>query len=676
MKKLYIFVIFSISCCCFSGFVQAADMLSGEDLLFMEVPIVITAAKQEQSIYDAPAVMTVITAEEIRKMGAKTLIDVLRTVPGFNIIQDTNEKLTVIHGVYASTNQKFLLLRDGHRLNDNMFYSTEYDYSLTLANVKRIEVIRGPGSTLYGSAAMCGVVNVITKNGADIKKTEVSVGVGNYGQQTADFVFGRAWGEANDISIYGSFYGSEGEKLFQPISRDVSSIPAEGWQYGDRYPQNYDVGVKLRDGFVTFEASLRRSEYIPPRENGGSLYDRDTISRDVEQVFTWAYMDLLYERPTGDDAVLKIRHFLDYEYWDSWQLLSSPREYPPYGKLLWMEYDSLGVGGDYSYQWPLHEGNVLAGMKIEQWWLLGSSYTHNINNANVFFQGEKLLTQDDGEYYIAPYVQIEQPLNSKIDLSLGVSYDYYEIVKESINPRVGLIINPWEEFYWKLLYARAFMNPSYFYRYVTPDAYGYYGGPDLQPEIMTTYQTSFSNRFGDFLSADLHIFYNVIKDLISPVAITSTYDNVGKQTMWGIEPEFKAHINKKTDIFANFTHQKPVKDKTSSSLLKDGTINDIPVNTANAGITYQYNEFLNLNCVANWHGSIKSPSSLDAEYKIGPKAIYDFNAIIDLGKYIKGTEMSLKIYNIFDSYDEEGGSVQIPFPRGGRKFLVNVKRSF
>ena len=225
-------------------------------------------------------------------------------------------------------------------------------------------------------------------------------------------------------------------------------------------------------------------------------------------------------------------------------------------------------------------------------------------------------------------------------------------------------------------YGRAFMNPSYFYRYITPDAYGYYGGPDLQPEIMTTYQTSLSNRFGDFLSADLHIFYNVIKDLISPVTITSTYDNVGKQTMWGMEPELKAHINKRTDIFVNFTHQKPIKDKTSDSLIKDGTIKDIPVNTANIGITYQYGEFLNLNCIANWHGSIKSPSSLDDEYKINSKAIFDFNAIVDLNNYIQGTEMSLKIYNIFDSYDEEGGTVQIPFPRGGRRFLLSVKRKF
>lgn len=655
--------------------------VSEEKLLFMEVPMVETPSKKSEPATEAPAVITVITAQDIKNMGAKNLLEVLRTVPGFNILQDTNEMLAVLHGVYASTNQKFLLLRDGHRLNDQMFYSTEYDYSLTLANIKRIEIVRGPGSTLYGSAALCGVVNVITKDGSDIDGAEVEYSQGNYGQIGGNFVWGKGWDEDSDLLVYGSIYRTNGQKTPQESSKDVANTPLiDGWQYVDRYPSSYDVGLKLKKDYFTFSSSFRHSEYIPGRANTAALYDRDSSAKGIEQVWSWGDADLLYERPLDNGGTLKLRHYLDYEYWDSWQMLVSPSVYPPYGKLLWMQYRTFSEGEDYSYsrpfKWVLGNGNILFGLKGEKWWLLESDYIHNIASAGIFTDYGKLLTMGKGEYYVAPYAELEHSLTDKIKLNVGASYDYYEIVKGSLNPRFSCIWHPLGEFYWKLLFSRAFMNPSYFYRYITENAYGYYGGPSLQSEVMDSWQTELSNKFGDNVSVKLHIFRNTLKDLITSVVVTKTYANVGKQTMWGMEPEVKIMLNKKADMFANYTFQKPVKDKTDASLTKEGTIRDVPNHTANLGFNYHPVDYLNLNFIVNWHGKIKSPSTLNSDYKISPTTVVDMNLNVKLDKYVKGSEVSLKIRNLFDQYDEAAGPVPVPYPQRGRWFLITAGYKF
>lgn len=658
-----------------TGFSQESK-IEKEDLIFKEVPIVITAAKKEQPVYEAPSVITIITGEDIKRMGAKNLMDVLQTVPGFNIIQDTNELLTVIHGFYASTNQKFLLLKDGNRLNDYMFNTTEFDYSLSLANVKRIEIVRGPGSALYGSAAMCGVVNVITKDGSDINGSRVNIGAGNYGQLTADIIYGKDTGEDSNTMLYGSFYSSKGEKVNQPKTKDISASPIDGWQYVDKYPYCYDIGLKLNEGNFTLSANFRRSEYSPPRANNGGLYNRDNSAKDIQQVFIMGDLNLMYKKPVSEDAVLKINHFLNYEYYDCWQLFAPERDYPPYGKLWWIDFTSVGIGGDYSFSRPLLKGDILTGLKIEKWGVLNSSLIHNVNDPDVLAESaEPLLSRDEGEYYIAGYVHVCQKLHRKVRLNLGASYDYYELAEESFNPRVSLVTNPAGEFYWKLLYAKAFMDPTYFYRYITPSAYGYYGGEDLKPEKMTTFQTSLSNKFGKRVYIKLHVFYNNLEDLITQIKVTETYENVGEQTMWGIEPELKLNLNKKIDIFANYTFQEPVEDKTKDSLMKDRTINDIPAHTANSGINYMPVNALNLNFLMNWHGKIESPGNLDPEYEISPTAIFNFN-IIWKPVMMKNTEVSVKVNNIFDKENYMGGNPPIPFPQKGRWFLVTVGCEF
>ena len=136
---------------------------------------VYSASKHLQAASDAPSSVTVVTADEIQKYGYRTLADILKTVPGFFVTNDRNYSSVGVRGFArpGDYNTRILLLVDGHRLNDNVYdeamIGTEFPINIDL--IQRVEVIRGPVSSLYGSNALFAVINIITRRGAGYQWT-------------------------------------------------------------------------------------------------------------------------------------------------------------------------------------------------------------------------------------------------------------------------------------------------------------------------------------------------------------------------------------------------------------------------------------------------------------------------------------------------------------------------
>src|SRR5216117_1051022 len=148
----------------------AAD-LSIEQLGNIEVPVVEGASKYKQKTTEAPSSVTIITSDEIKKYGHRTLADILQTVPGMYVTYDRNYSFLGVRGFNRGDyNSRVLLLVDGHRVNnslsDGAFIGTEFILDVDL--IDRVEIIRGPGASLYGNNAFFGVVNVITRKGRDL----------------------------------------------------------------------------------------------------------------------------------------------------------------------------------------------------------------------------------------------------------------------------------------------------------------------------------------------------------------------------------------------------------------------------------------------------------------------------------------------------------------------------
>src|SRR4051794_22186205 len=176
--------------------------------------LVVTATLRMQSSLEAPASITVVSASEIRTRGYRTLKAIMNDVPGFEDVSDANEETVAVRGVYASTTNKILILVNGHRMNDLMLGRYNVDQFLGMEAVERVEFIRGPASALFGTGALVGVVNVITKRGPELDGAQARVRAGRYAQEAS-----LSWGKA--LMGYGLFFNftdldALGQTLPQP----------------------------------------------------------------------------------------------------------------------------------------------------------------------------------------------------------------------------------------------------------------------------------------------------------------------------------------------------------------------------------------------------------------------------------------------------------------------------
>jgi iron complex outermembrane receptor protein len=239
-----------------------------------------TASSQAESLDEVPVPTTLITEEMIHNCGGMNLQEVLAAyVPGMNIV-DCNDDINIaMRGIYSNGQEKILFMLNGHRLNN---YSTNIaapDYSISLEKVKQIEVLRGPASSLYGGVALTAVVNIITKQGADVDGVMIKGGIGNYHQMRGDLLFGKRYFDL-DLLIWGSIYGNKGQTMDAPPEM-------AGDDYGIPFPTvsinhigekpSFDFGVQMKYKNLQFLYNTHFSQKIPPYSMStmAKSYDHD-----------------------------------------------------------------------------------------------------------------------------------------------------------------------------------------------------------------------------------------------------------------------------------------------------------------------------------------------------------------------------------------------------------------
>ena len=181
--------------------------LSIEELLDIRVDKVYGASKFEQKVTRAPSSVSLVTRDEIQKQGYRTLADVLRAVNGVFVSDDRNYSYLGIRGFNrpGDYNSRVLLLVDGHRLNDSVYdqglYGTESFLDVDV--IERVEVVRGPSSSIYGNNAFFGVVNVITRRGRAVDGIEATAEAGDNETWKTGATFGKQFENGGELFLSG-----------------------------------------------------------------------------------------------------------------------------------------------------------------------------------------------------------------------------------------------------------------------------------------------------------------------------------------------------------------------------------------------------------------------------------------------------------------------------------------
>ena len=231
--------------------------LSLEELLNIKLTV---ASKSETSLALAPGIVSVITRSDIQLSGAKTLSDILNLVPGFTVgvaLQGQLHPTLYVRGAFSLFSKDVLMLKDGRRINDAISgggwtFTTDYP----VGNIKQVEVIRGPGSALYGANAFAGVVNIITDRPADTQR--VTFRAGDFNAQIADIYASHSFNDDNDLNFFASFINNEFEEI--PNGQIVvwpTDIPLG-------FPTNLDHGTRQTNDdtqLKTIEAVWRYKDF-------------------------------------------------------------------------------------------------------------------------------------------------------------------------------------------------------------------------------------------------------------------------------------------------------------------------------------------------------------------------------------------------------------------------------
>jgi len=238
-----------------------------ESILFADIPSVFGASKYEQSLTEAPASVSIITADEIKKYGHRNLADVLRSVRGFYTTADRAYTFLGVRGFarLGDYNTRVLLLVDGVRLNDNIFEQAFIgnETPIDIDMIDRIEIIRGPSSSLYGTNAFFGTINLITKRGRDLRGGEISAEAGSLGTYKGRLSYGNRYENGLEAMVSVSSYTSDGHS--QLYYKEFDDLGRNGGIAQNVDDESYrDVLAKLAYGDFSMQAGMiNRQKTLP-----------------------------------------------------------------------------------------------------------------------------------------------------------------------------------------------------------------------------------------------------------------------------------------------------------------------------------------------------------------------------------------------------------------------------
>ncbi len=636
-----------------------------EDAMFWgEEDKIITATKKIRHLREAPAIATVYSAEQIRNMGARNIMDVLRRVPGIGITRGYwGHEEVEIRGIKTENSEKVKLMIDGHSVNTNWGGTFTFSFgSLSLDNVKRIEIIRGPGSALYGSNAFSGVINIITKNGSNIDGVSVTAGGGSFDTGKVNLQAGKKFGDL-DVAFTFDHLTTTGENLWI----DQDSMGNSG--NIDNHDQFYDASLKM--AYKDFSLNSKFSK----RYTGANLGLTNTVQDDTKLEYQQAFVELAYKYDFTDDFSSTVKAYMDdYDHGGTVEIFSEGviPGYPD-GMIGIPTLKERTWGTEVQLDYQLFKNNqVTLGGMYERRRQFNARSKGNFNPLTGAPLGS---VQDIPPWQVnktrkvwAIYLQDVWEITNTIDLTAGFRHDDYSESGSTTNPRAGIVWKFIPDWDLKVLYGTAFRAPTFqeLYNINNP---AILGNTDLDPEKIRTVEISVGYEMYEDYSGRITGFHNKLKDTVklvpTGVGTQLQYDNTKGEKVYGIELEMQKKFSVDTYVYGDYTWQYP--DQRENDI----RIPDVPRHRGNVGFNAGITKYFNIN--TNLFVSGERPRAKgDIRDPLDAYALVDLTLIAK--NFYKNLEVRGMIKNLFDKDYEDPAIASVPgdLPREGISVLFDV----
>jgi len=569
----------------FSQEVEKYFKMNIEELMNVEV---VTASKKPQRLREVPATVRIITAEQIKERGYLTLEEALSDLPGFQFRNIIGFNSYVFLRGIPSQNNLIVMMVDGiqiNELNSGGFYGGgQYN----LSNVKRIEVVYGPASALYGTNAVSGIINIITNNPRDIQGGSASVLLGNFDTRNIDFRYGH-YDKENDFGfiISGMFKQSDkadlrGAKGDNNWTANMENFEDDLSFDGKLLYKNFSMGLVFQDKQVPMTTNQKSvgTNYLDSGTNWHIRFINSHIKYVYDKSSKWSFQSQLYYRNATvmDDTIAYIRS--DYGATGGQEGRSRPNSLVGFeNQLNLLLIDKL---------------NIIAGFTWEEE-RLAQDYSKTYSGSPDVKPPTPTKPDMMTNHLASVYFQTQYRFVKSTELTLGLRHDNSSFYGTVNTPRIGLVFNK-NKFTTKLLYMEAFRAPK-------PWDYTYEdGNPDLESEILKSMEFSIAYSFTENFIANLSLYKNNMKGQLTKEG--RRWVNGPKLNTDGFELAL-GYIRGKIKSYFNYTYN-------SSTYENRERVPEIGKNNANIGILCAITNKIKLDIRGNYIGKRKNAKTITA----------------------------------------------------------------
>ncbi len=636
-----------------------------QELRFLaaERDTVVTPSRIPEPLDRSIATTTVITRNQIRQMGARTLLDVLAWVPGLGVTQNTlGIRQIEVRGITNFFSGKLLMLLNGHPLDHNLLLAgnTAVYGDIPVGSIERVEVVRGAESALYGANAFTAVVNIITRSETELDGFELSTGWGSFNTRQQRVSFGRRYANGSRVALHFNRADTDGIAAHIPAdSLSQQGLPSLAPGRTDLDEQRTDMEWKL--GYGGFDLDGRFIHKRMGTFTGANLTLSDSSFQDYDDYF----IRLSHRWQATNDLEIKTQAYRDF---------FSPVYSFEIGPQL-REQSSLKnarLGGEIQATWhwrPTH--TLMAGLSV----VTESQYALD---RRVGTDPERLLpitpsTLPMNRHRYGVYLQDVWDITRTVRLATGGRLDDYSDFGSSFNPRLGI---NWEfrpGYTARFSYGTAFRAPVFGELYIVNNPL-MAGNPNLSPEQAETFEAGLMARLTPSLDIQATAYHSRIARMIrlTPDPLTRfRYLNTGSLYHEGLELEGRYQLDELGDgsfLSARHAWQHPVE--------RGRMLADVPAHRAHLFFNWALNQ--------NWSifshlllkgATLREPG--DGRRSVPGYGVLDISLNAHDLPY-NGLGVSFTVFNLLDQSAVDPAPPGIPgdYPIAGRSFFGQVSINF